>query len=151
MVNTKKKCPKKKNFKKRHYCKTPVQKTILVVIILAIITVLFSVIFTLVFTTERQVKTKISSLASSYYEDYFYPNIISDNNNTPKIVEHYSGTGFSKVSLRQIILSNQKITASEADFLRKYCNENDTLVQFFPESPYDKTSYRVEFTYSCNF
>ena len=131
--------------------KTLAQKTIIAVIILAVVAVITLLVCKLVFNTEYELKTKISQLSSEYYEDYYYPKISKSDKDLSKLLEQYTETGFARVSLRQLILSNSKITSKEKNFLLDRCNQNSTFVQFFPESPYDKTSYRVEYTYSCKF
>ena len=140
-----------KNNSNKKQRKTLAQKTIITIIILAIITVATSVICSLIFNTEYQIKNKISHLASEYYENHFYSNISKSDGNPAEALERYTDTGLAKVSLRQLVLSNPNVSNDEKDFLYQHCNENSTSVQFFPESPYDKKSYRTEYTYSCKF
>ena len=130
--------------------KTPIQKLTLAVIILAIFTVIIAVICALIFDTERAVKSTISSLATDYYENYFYENISTGNKDMTKTMEKFADTGFSKVTLRQLLLYNQQ-NSNYKDLLLKHCDENTTSVTFYPESPYSKTSYRTEYSYSCSF
>lgn len=142
---------KKKQHKKSKCKKTLAQKTILAIIVLAIVTVFASILCAIFLNAEFQTKTKISRLSSTYYENYFYPKISSNNKNISEVLEHYKESGFSEVNLRQMILSIQDFPANEINFIYKYCDENTTFIHFFPEPPYDKTSYRVEYSYSCNF
>jgi len=142
---------KNTNRKKFHPAKTPAQKVILTVIILAIIAVFASLVCIPILSPENQTKSKISHFATNYYENYFYPKIFSGNKNMAEVLGRYTNTGFSRISLRQIFLSNPEISDTDIDFLVRYCDENSTTIQFFPEAPYDKTSYRVEYTYSCSF
>ena len=131
--------------------KTFAQKTILAVIVLAILLVITSVACVFIFDNERITKNKISNLASKYYENYFYPSMSIDKNKLSEIMSQYTDTGFNNTTLRQIILANGEDYTSDAEFIRKYCDENSTLIRFFPEPPYDNTSYRVEYSYSCSF
>ncbi len=135
----------------KHHKKTPFQITIISVIILTIITIITATICVFVFDKKYQVEMKISQLSHEYYENYFYPQLSSRDDDISQSLEHFRDKGFAKVSLRQLILSNPNLSEPEIDTLRKYCNENSTFVQFFPESPYDKASYRTEYIYSCNF
>ena len=131
--------------------KTPAQKIILVIIILAIATVFIALICSLIFNPEHTAKTTISQLATEYYEDYFYPNIFSNDKDMSEALGRYTNTGLAKVSLRQLILSNSSLSPADANFIRQYCDENSTFVQFFPTEPYGKSNYHTEFTYSCSF
>lgn len=126
----------------------PARKIILTVIIstIAIVAiVLFCVPF---FNREHLTKSQISTLAANYYENYFYPNVFSGSKDMSEVLGRYADSGLAKVSLRQLILSSNDSSAAN---LRQYCDENSTFVQFYPEDPFNKTSYRTEFTYSCNF
>ena len=131
--------------------KSPAQKTILAVIILAVITVFVALICSLVFNPEHTTKSTISQLAAEYYEDYFYPNIFSGNKDMSEVLNRYTNTGLAKISLRQLLLYNDQQNIGYQNLLTKYCDENNTFVQFFPTEPYGKTNYRAEYTYSCNF
>ena len=142
---------KNKHNKKPKHNKTLAQKTIISIIIIAIIAVGISVVCFFILDTERQVKTKISHLASDYYENYFYPKIFSGNKDMTEVLSYYTESGFSMINLRQIFLSNADISTSEINLINKYCDENKTYIHFFPEPPYDKTSYHMEYAYSCNF
>ena len=131
--------------------KTTSQKIILTIIVLATLVVFTALLCSFLFNTERIVKSKISHLATDYYENYFYPNLSPDGKNMSDILKRYTDIGLAKVSLRQLILSNQNIPQQDIDYLQKYCDENTTFVQFFPTEPFSSTDYHTEFTYSCSF
>ena len=151
MAKSKKRHPKSK---KPHY--NPIQKIILSIIFAVIIIVAITLIVAIFLKPENLVKSKISSLASDYYENYFYENLINSEkynqiNNLDEIMGKYQQSGLSSLTLRQLLLYDNQKNSDVAPFLKKYCNEENTYVKFYPEPPYSKTSYRTEYTYSCNF
>ncbi|MBQ3296266.1 hypothetical protein IJG95_00955 [Candidatus Saccharibacteria bacterium] len=139
--------------------------TILTVIILAMLTVLAYTIFTIIATPEFLVKRKIESLTSDYYENYFYPKILENNSlkkddvldpasaesHLSSIMEKYLDTGFSRITLNQLFLYDNRKNYAAASSISKYCDLNKTTIKIFPESPYTVKSYRVDYKYSCNF
>ena len=130
--------------------KTLAQKTIIVVIALACVAVAAFTICALVFDTKYQVEHEIGKMVSSYYEDYFYPGVFSGNVNMAEVMAQFEENGFAPVTMRQLIL-NTDISSPEANWLRSYCDEEQTQVIYYPEAPYEVNSYRTEITYSCNF
>lgn len=124
-----------------------VRKITFGIIIIAILYVSIYTICAFFLSPERLTKSQISTLATHYYEDYFYDTLTIDN---PQVMEEYSTLGFSKISLRQLVLADQSHSV-DTTYLEKYCDDSSTFVQFFPTSPYGKSDYRTEFTYSCSF
>ena len=131
------------------HSKTPAQKVTFIVIIIAIIVVAIALVCSLILNPEHTTKSTISKLATEYYEEYFYPNISTDD--ISKTMSKYANSGFSKIPLSQLLLYNNQQNASYQPSLTKYCDENTTYIQFFPTEPFGKTDYRIEYTYSCNF
>lgn len=129
---------------------TPARKAILVIIVIAIFAVIVSLICSFTFNTERTIKSEISNLATGYYEDYLYKSISSSGKDINEVMQKYVDTGFSTIPLRQLILHSPQKSSLENTMLN-YCDENATLIQFFPTEPFGKTDYRVEYTYSCSF
>ena len=130
--------------------KTLAQKTIIVVIALACVAVAAFTICALVFDTKYQVEHEIGKMVSSYYENYFYPGVFSGNINMAEVMAQFEEDGFAPVTMRQLIL-NTGMSSPEANWLRSYCDEEQTRVIYYPEAPYEASSYRTEITYSCNF
>lgn len=129
----------------------PSQKVILAVLILSCLAVIAAVVAALVCNTEFEVKSRLSSLADTYYEEYFYPNAFSGTGEIAEALAKYTETGVTAVNLRQMLLHTPGITSGQIDFLRKYCNEDTTTATFYPEAPFDAKSVRVQYSYSCNF
>ncbi len=138
---------KKKSFS------TP-QIIVFIIIILSMLTVIIAAVCTLVFTPENIVKTKISELSADYYENYIYEKFdFSDpsSENLVNFIQKYEENGLTITTLRQLLLYDHQKNADVAPFLKKYCDEDTTFINFYPEHPYSKTSYRIEFVYSCEF
>ena len=74
-----------------------------------------------------------------------------DKEKVREALEQYAELGLSIVTLRQLALYDGKKYEKEADFIKTYCDENRTYVMFYPEAPFDRNSYRAEYTYSCEF
>lgn len=134
---------------------SPFKKIIIVIICLSMIAVALAVAIPLIFSEENLTKEKLNHLAEDYYENYLYEGFInSDKTNKDNLEEAmkvYAERGFSHILLRQILLHESYKDSEDAKFLRESCDENRTIIKFFPESPYTKESYRTEITYSCNF
>lgn len=149
---TKSRLARSKEFSRKSAIVT--RRTILTVIILAMLTVILAVLFGTFQSPERVVKQKIESIAADYYENYFYDkneSYATDATAFTNMMQKYVDNGFSKVTLRQLLLFDGRRHAESAAILTTYCDENETSVQFFPEEPFGKTDYRAEVTYSCIF
>ena len=138
------------------YIFTPAKKIILTVIALTIIVVIIAIVYPLFFNDECLVKSQISTLATDYYENYFYPNYTSSTSyaqisDLDTAMAKYETYGFAPITLRQLLLYDDQKNTSHAAYLTEHCDENATLIRFYPEAPYSQTSYRTEYTYSCNF
>ena len=128
------------------------KKLILTVITLSSMIVILAVLFVSFANPEKTIKNKIESMATSYYESYFYPEIVTNNlNNLSDVFEKYTRHGFSAISLRQLLLLNDEEKSTVATELSNYCDLNDTYIQIFPESPFEKENYRIDYHYSCVF
>ena len=130
------------------------RKFLLFLIPIMTVLVMAIMVSTILFNPEHQIKSKLSALASSYYENYFYTNLESSDQfsgNAEKALQKYETNGLPPVTLRQLILANKASDSSEAAYLTRYCDDEATVVQFYPESPYTRISYRVAYAYSCNF
>ncbi len=142
---------------KRQTAKAPLsftQKLIIAVIILAIIVTIIGVIISFFLQPEHLTKSRIESLATDYYENYLYENLINSENYSGDIeatMSKHAEIGFTPITLRQLILHDQEKTASIADSLRANCDVERTTIKYYPVSPYSRTDYRVDYNYICNF
>ena len=126
------------------------------VIIIAMLLVISAALFAIFYKSENLVKAKIDSLARDYYENYLYENFATSDafvktTDLDAVMRRYVDHGFSRITLRQLLLHDADRHTSDATYLREYCDENKTYVQIFPKSPYTRTSYHIDTTYSCNF
>lgn len=127
----------------------PIKKIILSIIIFLFILVIILTIFAIFNTPEKRVKSEIEHLTHDYYENYLYPKISENAKDISETLEKYQEKGLSPILLRQLLFSDRK-DQKTIQFLRNHCDENKTAVRFYPEPPFSKTSYNVEYTYNCN-
>ncbi len=134
---------------------SPFKKVAIVIICLAMIAVALAIALPLIFSEENLAKQKLDSLAEDYYENHLYEDLMNsgkvDKDNLEEAMKTYSERGFTHILLRQILLHESYKDSDDAKFLRESCDENRTIIRFFPESPYTQKSYHTEITYSCNF
>ena len=131
---------------------TVAKRSILTVIVLAMLVVVLALLLMFFLKPERLVKSKIEAMSADYYENYFYPNVTKDNSaSLEEIMKRYEIPGFAMVSLRQLLLYDNEKNADAAKTLTTYCDENTTYIQIFPEAPYGKTNYHINYHYSCTF
>lgn len=130
------------------------QKIIIAIILTSMIVIVIAILTSFLFKPENLVKSKISNLSSAYYENYLYDGLSDSNNfsgDYKSTLEKYKDTGLAYITLRQLILHDQEKNASTGDYIKDYCDEEKTTIKFFPEEPYGKTNYHVEYHYVCNF
>ena len=138
----------------RRYKPGPIPKIILSTIFIVIFIVVVAVISSFLLTPERRVKASIDSLASNYYENYIYKNLISSPKYSGDIngtMQKYIERGFAPVPLRQIISFSQTTESDSAKLIEEYCDINRTFVKFYPDAPFSSTAYHIDYTYSCEF
>lgn len=131
--------------------RTLTQKIIIAVISIALLSVVAACLCGWLFKPERTVKSQINALATNYYESYFYPQIAKNTSDIDGTLQAYTDTGFSEVSLLQLMAADPTATTNTFTLTLKYCDSDATTVTFYPDPPYTKTSYRAEFHYSCSF
>ena len=164
MAYNKNKRPRSKKFKSSFKDSNPTKKIVLGVIGVAVIAVIAFTIYGLIATPEFLTKRKIESITADYYENYFYNAILENNSIDLKdasdtsassaissILEEYTESGFTETSLRQVLLSNHGKHFDETAEIEKYCDLDQSEIEIFPESPFGRKNYRVEYTYSCKF
>ena len=128
------------------------QKVVLGVICVLSVLVIGFLIFALKFDAKFQVESKLSSLATEYYETYYYPNAFGeDAEASADFLSKFKEDGLAPVALRQLLLTLDNVSEADVELFDKYCDENATSVTFYPEEPYAKNSYHTEYKYSCVF
>lgn len=133
------------------------RNAILSVIILAMLVVILCVLMQVFVDKESTVKHKIEEISADYYENYYYDSINKDTStdseeNLPSnILEKYHERGLVIVPLRQLLLFDNRRHLDSAALLTEYCDENTTYIRIYPDPPYGKKDYHVEYNYSCTF
>ena len=130
--------------------------TIITIIIATLSVASLSIYYLLAPTPEEIALSRLDQLASNYYEQYFYDKFANSANfqsleNVDSAMDKYVKTGFSKVTLRQLAIHDRTTASPISDQPLEYCDEESTFVIFYPEPPFERTSYHTEFTYSCAF
>ena len=141
-----------KNKKIKKLTKNPAKPIILAVIGLAGLMVILATFSAFFFTPERVVKDKIETLAKEYYENTIYENIVS-NATKPldEIMKKYTEKGFSRIYLRQLLVLSSNTHPDYSSIITSYCNENLTSIVIYPDAPYGRTDYHINYDYSCKF
>lgn len=127
------------------------KRAVLTVIALAMLTVILTVLLSILSSPEHVVKTKISEITTDYYENYFYPHLTESDTPLDETMSHYTEVGFSRVSLRQLLLFDSERYAGAASTITAYCDENETFIQIYPEPPFSSSDYRIDYHYACIF
>ena len=131
-----------------------IKRTIVTVIILAILMVILAVLAYIFYTPERIVKLKIENIATDYYENFFYQDIVKYKTTESQLtatMQKYEQKGFAKVALQQLLLYDNQKHADAASTLKEYCDETQTYITIYPEYPYGQKDYRIDYNYSCEF
>ena len=136
-----------------------VQKLVVGIIILATVAIVVFSVYAInrsrPVDTATAVEAHIANLATDYYEHYFFPDLESSihtnsASDISEVLTAYTETGFTKVPLRQI-LSHTEHSDDITNVIIERCDTNHTFVHFFPEPPFNATSYHTSYDYSCNF
>lgn len=132
---------------------TVAKRIILIVIALVIVVAVTGILSAWFKDDEKTVKRQIEEMSAEYYENFIYPHLADGKNETEIFAafEKYKEIGFARVSLRQLLLHDARNNAEKGELIKKYCNENATSVKIYPEEPYKKESYRVDYIYACEF
>ena len=130
------------------------RRTIIAVIVLAMLAVILAILASIFYKPETIVTNKISSITADYYENYFYPRVESygtTDKTIGEIMSRYTESGFSKITLRQLLLFDSERYADAAALLTEYCDPELTYVKIFPDEPFTKSDYHVDYHYACTF
>ena len=128
------------------------QTVILSVIILSMLVVILAVLLMHFTNPERNISRKIEELASNYYENKIFKSIAdSKPDSYADVIKKYEETGFSPVTLRQLLLFDSPVKTDTSKTINKYCDENASIVHYYPVSPYGVKNYRTEYKLSCTF
>lgn len=107
-------------------------------------------------TNEEQLKEKLKEIGKSYYEDYYYVVIKKDEAEKKEVLQKYSDIGVH-IDLDNLTRANEGKYKQDIEELfinsktNETCDRSKTKVHFYPESPYEKGSYRMEIELVCGF
>ena len=132
------------------------KKTVLISIFVMMLVVVIGSLVMYFFTPERQVKTKIEQMTADYFENYFYENMINSSRfqeieDIDAEMEKFHVEGLQTMSLRDLLYYDNKKNYKDYEFLTRYCDMNNTVMRIYMDPPYERTSYHVDYMYSCNF
>lgn len=130
------------------------RRAILTVIALAMMAVILMLLFTSLSTPERVIARKVEEITKDYYENYFYDRLgqyETEKRPAAEILERYETTGFARVSLRQLLYFDDDRHIAALSTFENYCDLDATSVQIYPDAPFGRTDYHVEYFYSCAF
>ena len=131
------------------------RKIMIVLIVVMMATVVVFAIYKAINTPEKMTKDRISDYAREYYENYFYPKVKKSipANNFESIMQQYGERGVDdgQISLRTLMLHNGGRFINELEAISDYCDLDTTFIKIYPDKPYEKNNYHVEYKYSCNF
>ena len=100
------------------------------------------------FQPQASVERELESLAKDYYENYYYDTV----NEPETALAEFAETGLPTAYLRKLLAFDNGRHAASAEVFDSAgykCDTNKTGVKIFPEEPYGRTDYRVEYKYAC--
>lgn len=98
---------------------------------------------------KRIAERKLAMIAKDYYENYFYERFVGERDPATTL-KPYARMGFQKVYLRQLLLfDNQRHQSARKWFEEYKCDTNTTAATYYPEEPFGRGDYRVEYTLVC--
>lgn len=131
------------------------RRVIIGVIIAVMIAVIVAIVVALLNTPERTTTAKIQEIARDYYENYYYDQLVKTSSAAGKTLDealgHYSDVGFSKVNLSQLFLFDGGRHRNIRSSITNYCDETNTTITIYPDAPYGRKDYHIDYNYSCNF
>ena len=129
------------------------RKFVAVVIFACIFLVFFNLAAHAVLDPKKMAENELQALAKDYYENYYYDSFTADltAEDFATAFLTYHDYGFPKVYLRELLLFDDGRHANYRGYFdgQYYCNTNHTYIQIFPQPPYGKKDYTVEYKYEC--
>lgn len=106
-------------------------------------------------TQEQKLEAKLEDLGKDFFENFYYPQVGSDDSSRATFLEKFSEIGI-KVNLDNLSRYNgegveDKIAEFVNDETGKECDKENTKVTIYPKDPYGKGDYTIEVTLVCGF
>ena len=124
------------------------------VIVIAMLAVVLAILVSVFNNPENFVTSKIETSTADYYENYFYPRVesgVTSGESFDEVMGRYAETGFSRITLKQLLLFDSERYGALADYLTGYCDPETTFVKIYPDAPFNKSDYHVDYNYACTF
>lgn len=101
---------------------------------------------------EDKLKGYLNELGKSFYEDYYYDAVESQNESAKiEFLTKFTDIGI-KVNLDNLSRYNGGGAEEKTkEFKENSCNEKETKIIVYPKAPYGKTDYEVETILECDF
>lgn len=128
------------------------RKIILTVIVLAMMAVILALLVVFFMKPENAVIGKIEDMTKDYYEDYYYDLVLDavpSGKDRSEIFNKYEEHGFSEVSLRRLVVLDNRKHSGVGNVIYDYCDPDETSIKIYPIAPFSRTDYRVEYNYSA--
>ncbi len=163
------------NAKKKHHDKeknkpkkeTSYLKVLIIAIISAVIIALLIVGILCLFKKEPEsqeikLENRLKELAKDFYEEKYYPNLVSSKTNEPMTEEEkkefaakYEQTGITMglESLARTFGEDKDKILKEFvnEETKEACSPTETQIIIYPKRPYDVKSYEIEVKLACGF
>ncbi len=104
------------------------------------------------FHPERDAEKALDRLATAYYTEFLYPQILGEKTDVAEVFGKYEENGLPLVYLRQMYTFNEGKYAGEKEFFsNKYyeCDENSSRVHFKPVKPYGESDFTYDTMLEC--
>ena len=121
------------------------------IIVGAVLVIGAAILVAIFFNSEAVTKRNLAAMAEDYYENYYYDKFMGSVEETEAMMNKYEVTGFPTVSLEQLLLFDNRRNAEFATTMEKNCDTSATTIRIFPEAPFGRKNYHIEYNYSCNF
>lgn len=97
---------------------------------------------------EKKIEKELEKLGKSFYEDYYYDAVVSQNER--EFLSKFSNIGI-KVNLDNLSRYNDDGVKEKIKELNNEieCNNKDTKVIIYPKEPYGKKDYLIDVELSC--
>lgn len=103
---------------------------------------------------EEILTEKLEELGVKFYEDFYYKQVGTSDEEKAKFLKEYSSIGI-KVDLNNLARYNDDPETILKEFTNsmtnKDCDKDNSKVIIYPQDPYNKDSYKIEVELVCGF
>ena len=133
------------------------KKVITIGIIICAAIVLMCLVVSTYYEPAKVAQRKLEDLAADYYENYYYDKFTSSlkGQSIESAIAELGDTGFAVVPLRHLLLFDNERNSDYSKYFdnsRYYCDRSLTTIKIYPDAPYGRTDYHVEYNNtSCKY